>query len=246
MEYGYLETTHTDIAAGEVEDDLQCKGLRILQARDAYCFSSDSALLANFATMGEGETVCELCAGSAVVSLLLCAKTPLRHIVAVELQYAIAERAARSVARNGLTDRVSIWWGDLKECASTLGAGSMDAVVANPPYYRVGEGKMSDDPSVAMCRHETHVTLHDVVTVAGKLLRYGGRFYIVYTAGRLAELLDEMMRAGIEPKKLVSVQPAIGKAADTVLVEGRRGGKPGMVIINAVRGDMEARFSTRE
>ena len=246
MEEGYLNVTDTEIKAGEVEDDLQCKGLHVLQDRNAYCFSSDSALLANFATFSAGEVGVELCAGSAVVSMLLAVKTPLRHITAVELQYPLAERAARSVKRNGIEDRVSVWCGDLKACMPPLSAGSMDVVVVNPPYFRVGEGEMSDDPAVAMCRHETHVTLADVCASAGKLLRFGGRFYVVHTASRLAELFDEMHRVGIEPKRLINVQPLAHRAVDTVLVEGKRGGKRGMSVLNAVRGDLEARFTTRE
>lgn len=246
MEEGYLQVADTAVRAGEVEDDLQCKGLRILQDRNAYCFSSDSALLANFAAFSSGEVGAELCAGSAVISMLLSVKTPLRHVTAVELQYALAERAARSVKRNGLEDKVAVWCGDVKHCVPVLGAGSMDVVVANPPYFRVDEGEMSEDPAVAMCRHETHVTLADVCQAAGKLLRYGGRFYVVYTATRLAELFEEMHRAGIEPKRLINVQPVANRQVDTVLVEGKRGGKRGMTVTNAVRGDLEARFTTKE
>lgn len=238
--------TDTNLLAGEVEDDLQCKGLRVLQHRSTYCFSSDSALLANFATFAAGEVGAELCAGSGVISMLLAVKTPLAHITAVELQYPLAERAARSVSRNGLAGRVSVWCGDVKSCVATLGAGTMDAVVANPPYFKVGEGEMSAEPSIAMCRHETHVTLEDVTAAAGKLLRFGGRFYVVFAAGRLAELFGAMRAAGIEPKRLVSVQPVEGRQVDTVLVEGKRGGKSGMVVRNALRRELEAEFTPKE
>ena len=243
---GYVEVTDVDLREGEVEEDLQCKGLRILQAPGTYRFSSDSALLANFATCSAGEVGVELCAGSAVVSMRLAAKTPLRRIVAVELQASFAERAARSVKRNGLEARVAVWQGDAVRCAEAFGCGTQDFVAVNPPYFRVGEGEMSEDAAVAMCRHETHITLREVCQTAGKLLRFGGRMYIVYTATRLAELFDEMKRAGIEPKKLVSIQPVSGRQADTVLVEGKRGGKRGMVVVNAVRGDLEAKYTTRE
>lgn len=243
MAYGFLDITDTAILPDEVEDDLQCGGLKVLQARNNYCFSSDAALLANFAEAAAGENVCELCAGSAVISLLMAVKTPYRRAVAVELQYTLAERAARSIVRNGLKERIGVWCGDAKGCVGALGAGSMDVVVANPPYFRVGDGEMSAVPEVAMCRHETHITLADVLAVGAKLLRYGGRFYMVYTATRLAELLAGMRSVGIEPKRLVSVAPVAGRQVDTVLVEGRRGGKSGMAVYNAVRTELEARFT---
>lgn len=239
----FLDTTDTAILPDEVEDDLQCKGLRVLQSRNDYCFSSDSALLANFAEAAKGERVCELCAGSGVISMLMAVKTPLSEVVAVELQQPLAARAARSVARNNLAPRVRVWCGDAKECVGALGAGAWDVVVGNPPYFRVGDGEMRNLPEVAMCRHETHITLIEVLTAAAKLLRFGGRFYIVYTATRLAELLADMRQVGIEPKRLVCVAPVANRQVDTVLVEGRRGGKSGIAVYHAVRGELEARFT---
>lgn len=226
----------------EVVDDLQCHGLTVLQDRAAYCFSSDSALLANFAAPLTGN-VCELCAGSGVIALLLAKKTAARRIVCVEAQEDLARRSLRSVVRNDLADTVQVWWGRVQDCVPALGAGSMDAVVTNPPYFKVGEGEMSDNPAVAMCRHETQLTLEELLQASARLLRYGGNFYIVYCATRLAELLAGMRQNGIEPKRLVCVQPVPHRRVDTVLVEGKRGGKSGMVVQNAVRGELEALFT---
>ena len=231
-----------DPMPNEVVDDLQCHGLGVLQDRAAYCFSSDSALLANFALPLTG-TVCELCAGSGVIALLLAAKTSVKRIVCVEAQEALAYRSMRSVVRNNLQDTIAVWWGKVQDCIPALGDGSMDAVVTNPPYFRVGEGEMSDNPAIAMCRHETQLTLDQLLQVSARLLKYGGNFYIVYCATRLAELLAGMRHYGIEPKRLVCVQPVPNRRVDTVLVEGKRGGKSGMVVQNAVRGDLEALFT---
>lgn len=241
-EYLSLEGLCGEPQDGEAVDDLQCRGLTVLQDRATYCFSSDAALLANFATPLAGQ-VCELCAGSGVISLLLAKKTGAKRFVEVELQQQTALRAARSVVRNGLADRIGVWWGAVQDAPTYLGNGTMDAVVANPPYFRVGEGEMSDNPLVAMSRHETHLTLSELLVCAAKLLRYGGNFYVVYNAGRLAELLDGMRQNGIEPKRLITVQPAQGKYVDTVLVEGKRGGKNGMTVQSALRADLEARFT---
>lgn len=238
----FVTATHDGMLADEVEDDLQCGGLRVLQSRDHYCFSGDSALLANFAVIAPHERVCDLCSGSGVIALLLAVKTRAESVVCVELQPELAERSARSVARNGLADKVQVWCGNAVDCVSVLGVGSMDAVVCNPPYYKVGEGKQKEAPHIAMCRHETHITLAEVVAVAAKLLRFGGRLYMVYCASRLAELFAAMQREGIEPKRLVTVQPVANRQVDTVLVEGKRGGKSGMVVEAAVRAQLEARF----
>ena len=67
-------------------DDLQCKGLVLVQDDDKYCFTTDAVLLANFVKTKKTDAVLELCAGTGVVSTLIMGKQGPRKIVAVELQ----------------------------------------------------------------------------------------------------------------------------------------------------------------
>ena len=225
-----------------VWEDLQCAGLQILQSHARYCFSSDAALLANYAREGVGKQVCELCAGTSVISHLVAAKSRAERIAAVELQPELAAMAARSVAKNGLEHKVEIYLGDACVAWQTLCRGNFDSVLANPPYFRVGEGEMNPDPSIAMCRHETHLKLRPLLESAAKLLKYGGRLYLVYTAGRLAELLDELRHVGLEPKHLLCVQPTESKPIDTVLVTAKKGANSGMTVECALRTVLENRY----
>ena len=65
---------------------------------------------------------------------------------------------------------------------------------------------------------------------AASLLKSGGRFYVVYLAERLADLLTEMRCARLEPKRLRMVHSREGAPARMVLVEGRKDGNPGMTV----------------
>ena len=79
-----------------------------------------------------------------------------------------------------------------------------------------------------MARHEFSGGLDDFLRAAAFLLNSGGRFYIVYLAERLAELLAAMRCFRLEPKRLRMVHSREGESARMVLVEGRKNGKPGM------------------
>ncbi len=222
---------------GEVSDDLQFDSLKVLQRRGEYCFSSDAALLANFAKARPRERVVELCAGSGVISVIMAAKTRAEEIVEVELNPQVADRAARTVFLNGLHDRIRVWNGDVKEAPACL--GTFDVVVANPPYYPVGIGEMPQDEGIAMSRFETKLTLAELVDSASRLLRYGGRLYVIHRAERLAEVLDQLRDKGIEPKTLYVVSPLASAPSDVVLIEGKRGGKTGMVVKSFVREELQ-------
>ncbi len=72
--------------------------------------------------------------------------------------------------------------------------------------------------------------LDDFLAAAVRLLRDGGRFYVVFLAERLAELLEQMRHRQLEPKRLRCVHGRSGEAARMVLVEGRKRGGPGLRI----------------
>ena len=123
-------------------DDLQCKGYRIIQDSEAFCYGTDAVLLANFAKQGvKRGRVFDLCTGNGIVSLLLAAKTEAESIYGIEIQREAVELARRSVALNE-EKRIHILEGDLckiQEQRTAEGkslASSFTVVTANPPYMQ--------------------------------------------------------------------------------------------------------------
>ena len=74
-------------------------------------------------------------------------------------------------------------------------------------------------------------TLNDVAQSAAKILRTGGRLYIIYRTERLAELLVCLSQNKLEPKKLRLVAQRFGSAPNFVLVEARKGAKQGTEVM---------------
>lgn len=200
----YKITMNELIKENERIDDLGVKGIKILQSPEEYCFSSDSALLANLVRASSKDKVLDLCGGSGIISLLIAAKTKAKLITGIELQPKLADRAKRSVQLNGLESRIKILCMDVKESLHKLGCGSQDIVVCNPPYYRLGEGEMSENVEIAMCRHEVAITLKEIVEISSKILKFGGKLYIICKADRLSELLCLLSSNRLEPKYIYS------------------------------------------
>ena len=73
-------------------------------------------------------------------------------------------------------------------------------------------------------------SLEDFCAAAAFLLPTGGRFCLVYRPERLTALLGCLHESGLEPKRLRFVSQRAESAPSLVLAEGRRGGKPGLVI----------------
>ena len=67
----------------------------------------------------------------------------------------------------------------------------------------------------------------DVIT---RILKAGGRFYMVHRPFRLAEILTAMCEAKLEPKRMRLVYPYVDKEPNMVLIEGIRGAKSRMTV----------------
>ena len=205
-------------------DDLQRNGLKIIQKTDGFCFGMDAVLLSGFAHVKRGEKVLDMGTGTGIIPLLLSAKTQGEHFTALEIQKEIAEMAARSVAMNHLEDKIEIVNGDIKEASRIFGAASFDVVTTNPPYMNDAHGLKNPTEVKAISRHEVLCTLEDVVREGAKILKSGGRMYMVHRPHRLIEIITAMKQYKMEPKRMCMVHPFKDKEANMVLIEAVKGG----------------------
>lgn len=215
-----------DLFENERLDDLQYKGLRLLQKKDGFCFGVDAVLLSHFAQVSKNSVVIDLGTGTGIIAILISEKKEPREVVGLEIQKDIAEMAERSVRLNKLDDKVRIVHGDIKDAVKLFGAASFDAVVTNPPYMEKGCGLLNPGDAKAISRHEILCTLEDVVSTAAKLLRPGGKLSMVHRPQRLSDIIYYMRNYNIEPKQLRLVHPSPGKKPNLVLISGCRNGNP--------------------
>lgn len=205
-------------------DDLQCRGYRIIQDSEVFCFGIDAVLLADFACSGvrEGAAVCDLGTGTGILPLLLAAKTDCARIVGVELQPRVAELARRSVALNGEEQRIEICLADIRDFGKGAAAQLFDVVVSNPPYMK--GGLVSGSESRAIARHELYCDFEAVVAATARIIKSRGHFFLVHRPNRLPELLETLSRHHLEPKRLRLVHSYANAAANLVLLEAVKDG----------------------
>ncbi len=210
---------------GERIDDLQRNGLRILQHRKRFCFGMDAVLLSGFAHVKAGEDCLDLGTGTGILPLLLSAKTKARRLVGLEIQPESADMARRSVALNGLEEKIEIREGDLKEASALFGRAAFDVVCCNPPYLACGHGLTGPVDAKAVARHEILCSFEDVARESSLVLKSGGRLFLVHRPFRLTELFVTLTRFRLEPKRMRFVHPYAHKEPNMVLLECVKGGR---------------------
>ncbi len=220
----------SNLKEGERFDELHRNNYKIIQNPEKFCFGMDAVLLSGFAWVKEGERALDLGTGTGIIPILLSAKTPGEHFTGLEIQEESADMARRSVAYNGLEEKISIITGDIKEASALFGAASFDVVTTNPPYMTGQHGLVNPQLPKAIARHEIMCTLDDVVREAARLLRPGGRFYMVHRPFRLAEIIRVLSQYKLEPKRMKLVHPYVDKEPNMVLLECAKGGKPRITV----------------
>ena len=207
-------------------DDLHRNGYMLIQDPKRFCFGVDAVLLSGFATAKKGDKVLDLGTGTGVIPILMSAKTNAEHFSALEIQPESAEMAKRSVMLNDLHDKIDIIEGDIKKAAEIFKPSSFDVITTNPPYINFEGGlKNSYDPKT-IARHEVLCSLDDVASAAQRLLKFGGKFFMVHRPHRLTDIMCVLREHKLEPKRIRFVQPYADREPNMVLVEAVRSGKP--------------------
>ena len=199
-------------------DDLQYKGLKIIQNTEGFCFGVDSVLLTEFARdMKKNKTIVDLGTGTGIIGILLSKKVEASKIIGVEIQKDVANMAKRSVELNNLQNIMQILNEDVKNLS--LEKNSFDYVVTNPPYKKKGTGIINREDKQIISRHETTVNLEEWIKVASQLLKDNGAIYMVHRPERLNEIIENLRKYRLEPKRIRFVYPKINKNSNLVLIK---------------------------
>lgn len=219
---------NTELKENERIDDLQYKGLKVIQNSKYFCFGIDSIILSDFAkNIKKDSKVVDLGTGSGVIGLLLCEKTMLKEMIGVEIQEDIANMAKRSIKLNNLEEKFKILEVDINKVfkEKILEKNQYDVVVMNPPYKEMGTGIVNGEEKKLIARHEIKATLSDFISCAAKLLKDKGELYLVHKPERVVDIIQKMRENKIEPKEIKIVYPSQNKEATLVLVKGIKGAK---------------------
>jgi tRNA1Val (adenine37-N6)-methyltransferase len=205
----------------ECWEDLGVGNLKILQDKNGYCFTSDAVVLANFVCAKKTDTVVEFCAGSGIISILVCHKENPKHIYAFEIQPNVIERAKKSIEQNNMQNKITLLCDDLANAKKHV--SNVQVVVCNPPYKKAQGGAVPKNQEQAISKVELATDLETIIINAKNILADGGKFYICQTPSRTAELLFKLKKHGLEPKRMFFSQPNQTSNPSCVFVECVKG-----------------------
>lgn len=213
-----------------INDLLNYGNLKIVQNPKWFSFSLDSVLLANFAKVNNKMKIIDFCSGNAPIPIFLSTRTKSK-IIGVEIQKEVYELAKKSILINKLDNQIEMLNMDVNDIINYYQTDSFDLITCNPPYFKINENSNVNSNNIkAIARHEINLTLNSIFNIAKKLLKNNGKIVMVHRTDRLIDIICEMKKNNIEPKRLKLVYPFDDSESNIVLIEGSKNGKPGLKI----------------
>ena len=206
--------------------------IKVYQDDELYTFTSDSILLSKFASVKKGDDVADFCAGSGIVGFNLYAlnRNLIKNLTFFEMQTPMFDLINKSIKENGLGERCLAINTKLQDIDNSFNE-RFSLIVCNPPYMKVNCGEINKTDNIAVCTSEVCLSLSELCLSFKKCLKFGGRVCLVHRADRLVEVISELKKNNIEPKRMQLVASK-NKEPYLFMLEGVKGGKSGIKILN--------------
>ena len=218
-----------------INDLLDYNNLKIVQDTNYFSFSLDSVLLANFVSLNKcDKNILDIGTGNAPIPMILSLKSNAK-IHAFEIQGEIYQLAKESIEINKLDPRIKLYNDNIKNIGEYFKPEFFDVIVTNPPYFKIFKNsKLNIEKIKAIARHEIHLNLDELLSISSKYLKNNGVFAMVYRTDRITEVLSQMSKYRLEPKRIIFIFSKVNTKSNLFLVEGIKNAKSGVKSIEYI------------
>jgi tRNA1(Val) A37 N6-methylase TrmN6 len=198
-----------------------------IEQNSRQAFNLDTVLLHHFARIpAKAKVVLDIGTGAGPLMLYLSKKTKAK-IIGIEIQEERYQQALKNIQLNHLEHQLSCIHMDVKG----LEMKDVDAVISNPPFFKVSEQSLlNDNEDDTIARHEVKLTLEELVSIASKVLKFGGYFTMIHRPDRFSEIMDLFTQYQLVPKRIRFVHPYVDRPANHLLIEVMKNGSPGLTV----------------
>ena len=179
--------------------------------------------LADFVKLPKNARVLDLGAGCGTLGMLLCARDAACQVTGLEIDEKAHLTALENSSDNALSDRLTSICTDLTQIPNDM-ASRFSVCVSNPPYFSSGPAA-----KLVQARRQDLCTSAQLFASASRALKWGGDFYLVHRPEYLAELCACAVAENLQPKKLCLLRHKENNPVSLILLQCRKGAKPGLL-----------------
>jgi len=186
---------------------LPYRDLEIYQQEKGNTITSDTEFLVKTIlrqTTGLADSpveVLELGTGNGIISIMLYLERNKWQITGVEVQIPLFTMALANKKKTGTS--IEFMLADIRQISRYLCHKKYDLVIANPPFYIPGKGKMSHNLGKTLSRWEILCNLEEVIKGVKDTLKPAGTAFLLYPANRRYEIELNAANRGLSVKEVV-------------------------------------------
>jgi tRNA1Val (adenine37-N6)-methyltransferase len=169
------------------------KQFTIHQDNCAFKVTTDACILGAYPELFQPEKICDIGAGTGILTLMLAQKYPGAMIDAIEIEPLAAGQADENINSSPWENRISIFNESIQRFTKQR-KYKYDMIICNPPYFE--DHLMSKDQRKNLARHNYKLSLSELVECVQDLVIDKGFFYTILPPQSYEKLKSELENKG--------------------------------------------------
>ena len=180
--------------------------------------STDGVMLGAWATLPRSGQILDIGTGSGLLALMSAQRTTSNGnpITAIEIDSGAATAAQKNFSDSPWPARIELAHQSVQDWASQQTAGSVAAIVCNPPYFNHGE--QADCQSRATARHTDTLSHHDLLSAISYLLSPTGSASLILPVYEGEQLIQAARAHQLYCQRVCEVKTTERKAPTRLLI----------------------------
>lgn len=206
-------------------DYFQFKQFLVKQDRSAFKVGTDGVLLGAWASVEHATSILDVGAGTGLIALMLAQRRAAVTmvydigIVALEIDTDACEQARENVRISPWNQRIRVINQSFQDYCMTRPA-MFDLIVSNPPFFR--ESWKPDRQEKEISRHDTLLSLEELISGVGRLLAQEGKFCVILPVEESRDLQKLAQENVLHLHRICRVSPTTNIPAKRHLLEFSR------------------------
>ena len=157
--------------------------IKLYQDTNMFMINSDTEALGEFLEVYKNDSVLDMGTNQGALLLYASLFNP-KKLTGLDINSSALELAKENLELNKITNYELICT-DLTKFSHE----PYDVIICNPPYFLTDSDNLSNNKYKNMAKHETTLTLKDLISSIDRNLKYNGKLYFLFLSSRMEEVV---------------------------------------------------------
>lgn len=200
--------------------------IKVFQDDDMFLINSDTEALGEFLEVYKNDSILDIGTNQGALLLYASRFNP-RKLTGIDINRRALELAKMNLESNNISSYELICK-DVREYDSKE---SYDRIICNPPYFETKEDNLASNNYKNMAKHETTITLTELIDAIDRNLKYNGVLYFLFLTSRFEAVVCELNKHHLHIKEMKFVYDKKKKYSNVFMVKCVKNAKIGANVL---------------